>query len=401
MKVAIIGGGASGMACAISLRRKSKDIEVTVYEKLPRVLKKILVTGNGRCNLTNESSSPECYRGDAELLRPALEKYSYKSTVEFFDSLGLAVRTEAEGRVYPASSQAASVVSVLMNEAETLGVRIITDSPIKSIEAKNGSFVLNGKYTADKLVIAAGGSAAKAQGTDGDSFKLLAALGVKYKTPRPALTGVIIDGFTKSLKGIRNRCEIALFENSNELWRETGEIQFNDYGISGIPVMQLSGLIGENKNAVYSVELDFLPDFDMQYIEGFITRQLSDCPSKSAEVMMTGLVPKALGNYLLLEAGIRKDTALKDIPSANIERLEKIIKNKKYVGLTPRGFEFAQVTAGGVGTDEINPETLELRKHKGIYVTGEALDVDGLCGGHNLQFAWATGRLAADSIAGE
>lgn len=398
MKVAIIGGGASGVACAISLKRKNRNIEVCVYEKLPRILKKILVTGNGRCNLTNENSSESFYRGDYAVLRPALEKYPYKSTVEFFNSLGVITRTEAEGRVYPASSQAASVVSALLNEADALGVEILTDTPIKSIEEKNGSFLLNGRYLADRLVIAAGGCAAKAQGTDGDSFRLLKALGVNYASLRPALTGVEIDGFPKSLKGIRNRCKVTLYRDDDRLYSETGEIQFNDYGISGIPVMQLSGLIDGGN---YSITLDFLPDFDGEYINGFINNQLAANPEKSAELLMSGLLPKALGNCLLLEAGIKKDTTIKDIPKSSIDKLEKILKNKEYAKLTPRGFEYAQVTAGGVSSDEINPETLELKKHKGIFVTGEALNVDGLCGGHNLQFAWATGRLAADSIAGE
>lgn len=189
-----------------------------------------------------------------------------------------------------------------------------------------------------------------------------------------------------------------MFRDGERLYCETGEIQFNDYGVSGIPVMQLSGLI-ENKSD-YSVTIDFLPDFAKEYIYGFMINQQKSHPDKTAELVISGLLPKALGNYLLLEAGIKKDTLLKDIPKSNIDMLTGIIKTKQYTRLTARGFEFAQVTSGGIGADEINTDTLELKKHKGIYVTGEALNADGLCGGHNLQFAWSTGRMAADSISG-
>lgn len=400
MKVAIIGGGASGIACAVALKQKNENTSVTVYEKLPRVLKKILVTGNGRCNLTNTNSSPEFYRGDRALIESALTRYSQRSNIEFFNSLGLVTRAEAEGRVYPASSQAASVVSVLLSEAVLLGVEIVTDTAVKSIEKKNGGYMLNGRFYADRVVVASGGSAAKAQGTDGDSFRLLKQLGVKITSPRPALTGVIIDGFPKSLKGIRNHCEISLIKEGRVIYTETGEIQFNDYGISGIPVMQLSGLI-ENDGSACIISLDFLPDFNKEYISDFVFTQQRNCPEKSAELLITGLLPKALGNYLLLEAGIKKDTALKDIPVQKLDRLTDIIKCRQYGSLTVRGFDYAQVTAGGVGSDEINPDTLELKKHGGIYVTGEALNADGLCGGHNLQFAWSTGRIVADSISKE
>lgn len=395
MNVAIIGGGASGITCAVELKRKNADIDVTVFEKLPRILKKILVTGNGRCNLTNENSSEKFYRGDSKLLY-AIRKFPYESTVEFFNSLGVMTRAEAGGRVYPVSSQASGVVSALLNEAETLGVEILTDTPVTDIKEENRGFVINGRYRADRVVIASGGSAAKSQGTDGDSFKLLKNSGVNITPPRPALTGVIIGGFPKSLKGIRNRCEIKLLKNGEEIYRETGEIQFNDYGISGIPVMQLSSLIDNERD--YSLGLDFLPDFDKKQISSFIEKQINVHPGKSAELLFSGLLPKALGNYLLLEAGIKKDRTLDSFTAGTFDNSVDILKSKTYGKLSLRDFEYAQVTAGGVGSDEINPETLELRKHTGIYVTGEALNVDGMCGGHNLQFAWATGRLAAESI---
>ncbi len=394
MKVAIIGGGASGMACAVTLKRENADISVTVFEKMPRVLKKLLVTGNGRCNLTNENSSEAFYRGDRALLS-ALKRFPFESTVEFFNSLGVITRCEAEGRVYPVSSQASGVVNALLSEAQSLGVGILTETPVTDIKKENGAFVINGKYRADKLVIASGGSAAKAQGTDGDSFRLLGKLGVGVVSPRPALTGVVIGGFTKSLKGIRNRCTVRLFKNGEEIYGETGEIQFNDYGISGIPVMQLSGLIDGDG---FSVEIDFLPDYDLDYVSAFISKQRKEHPEKSAELLFSGLLPKALGNYILLTAGIGKDAPAGDVSPEKLNKAAGLLKSMKYSKLSLRSFEYAQVTAGGVGSDEINPETLELKKHPGIYVTGEALNVDGMCGGHNLQFAWATGRLAAESI---
>ncbi len=398
MEVAVIGGGASGIACAVSLKKQNKNIGVTVYEKMPRILKKILVTGNGRCNLTNVGSSEKYFRGDTEALKYAFSKYPPKSNIEFFNSMGLLTRTEAQGRVYPVSGQASAVVNALLCECERVGVKVFTDTEITEVRRSGSGFLLNGKYRADKLVIASGGSAARAQGTDGGSFRLLKGLGVDVKSPVPALTGVIIDGFPKSVKGVRNICTAELFVGGQSRYAETGEVQFNDYGVSGIPIMQLSGIVAENTEKNLSLTLDLLPDTDKAELTRFLFGQKKQYPEKSAEEWASGILPKALGNYVLALANIRSAQRLCDIPDGKTRAFSDNIKRLELKPTGVRGFEYAQVTSGGVPKSEINLRTLECKKVKNLYVTGEAVNVYGLCGGHNLQWAWSSGRLCADAI---
>jgi predicted Rossmann fold flavoprotein len=398
MEVAVIGGGASGIACAAAVKKQNKNIGVTVYERMPRILKKILVTGNGRCNLTNIGSSEKYFRGDTDVLQYAFSKYPPKSNIEFFNSMGLLTRTEAQGRVYPVSGQASAVVNALLCECERAGVKVLTDTEITEVRRSGSGFLLNGKYKADKLVIASGGSAARAQGTDGGSFRLLKSLGVDVKSPVPALTGVIIDGFPKSVKGVRNICTAELFVGRQSRYAETGEVQFNDYGVSGIPIMQLSGIVAENTGKNLCLTLDFLPDTDKAELTRFLFGQKKQYPEKSAEEWASGVLPKALGNYVLALANIRSAQRLCDIADGKIRVLSDNIKRLELKPTGVRGFEYAQVTSGGVPKNEMNLQTLECKKVKNLYVTGEAVNVYGLCGGHNLQWAWSSGRLCADAI---
>ena len=398
MEVAVIGGGASGIACAAAVKKQNKNIGVTVYERMPRILKKILVTGNGRCNLTNIGSSEKYFRGDTEVLQYAFSKYPPKSNIEFFNSMGLLTRTEAQGRVYPVSGQASAVVNALLCECERAGVKVLTDTEITEARRSGSGFLLNGKYRADKLVIASGGSAARAQGTDGGSFRLLKSLGVDVKSPVPALTGVIIDGFPKSVKGVRNTCTAELFVGGQSRYAETGEVQFNDYGVSGIPIMQLSGIVAENTGKNLRLTLDLLPDTDKAELTRFLFGQKKQYPEKSAEEWASGVLPKALGNYVLALANIRSAQRLCDIADGKIRAFSDNIKRLELKPTGVRGFEFAQVTSGGVPKNEMNLQTLECKKVKNLYVTGEAVNVYGLCGGHNLQWAWSSGRLCADAI---
>lgn len=398
MKVAIIGAGASGITCAIALKQQNKSISVTVYERMPRALKKILATGNGRCNLTNVRSSAKYFRGDIGITEKAFLKYPPEENMKFFNEMGLLLREESEGRVYPVSGQASSVVNVLLSKAQSLGVNIVTDTEIKTIKKSADGFVLNENIKADKVVVSAGGSAAKAQGTDGASFRLLKSLGLKIITPTPALTGVTAEKFPKALKGIRNICEVSLEMDGKNIYTEKGEVQFNDYGLSGIPVMQLSGIVGQSSSDRIFITLDMLPDTDERYIYEFFLRIKNEYPEKTAEEFACGLLPKALGNQLLLLCGIKKEEKLKNISKMQLGGFSKLVKCWKIKITGVRDFDFAQVTAGGLDANELDPETLSLKKYKNLYVTGEAVNICGLCGGHNLQWAWSSGRLCADAI---
>lgn len=398
MEVAIIGGGASGIMCAVSLRRKSNKINVTVYEKLPRVLKKILVTGNGRCNLTNIYADKTHYRGDIEFIDVAFSKYSAHNNIEFFNSIGLMTRVEDEGRVYPMSSQAASVVNILLAEAERLGVKFVTETEITEIYKRDSKFILNNKYSADVVAVSAGGSAQKAQGTDGASFRLLEKLGLEIKKPTPALTALVLSDFTKSVKGVRNRSTVDLFIDNKKVSSETGEVQFTDYGISGIPVMQLSGQASCSKSENITVNIDSLPDIAENKILEFLLSRKKSNPDETSENVICGILPKLLGNYLMLLCGIKKDMSVGEITENDFCLLSHTIKCCQFKVESVRGFDFAQVTAGGVTKNSVDVRTLEAKNIENLYCTGEAVNIYGLCGGYNLQWAWSSGRLCADSI---
>ncbi len=398
MEVAIIGGGASGIMCAVSLKREQKNIDVKVYERMPKILKKILVTGNGRCNLTNVNTDIGCYRGNTEFAKTALSKFPPESNISFFESIGLLTKTEAEGRVYPMSGQGSSVVNALRCEAERLGVKTVCDTEITEIQKKQNGFILNNKYFADCVVISAGGSAAKAQGTDGGSFRLLGSLGVNIISPKPALTALNAESFTKSLKGVRNICDVRLVIDGETTYREKGEVQFTDYGLSGIPIMQMSGLVSTSKSKNIIAELDCAPMLDKHRIENFLLSRKADNPRETAENVMCGLLPKALGNHLMLVSGIKKDSEIGKIDKNRLIGLAGVIKRWEVKIQGARGFDFAQVTAGGADCNDFYKDTLECKKVKNLYCTGEALDVYGLCGGYNLQWAWASGRLCAEAV---
>lgn len=398
MKVAIIGGGASGVACAICLKQQNKNVDVTIYEKMPRILKKVLATGNGRCNITNLYAQKDSYFGDSEFTAPAFEKYPPQKNIAFFNDMGLLLREEDEGRVYPVSGQASSVVNVLLSQAENLGVKILTDTEIKKIKVNNQGFILNDNIKADKVVISAGGSAAKQHGTDGGAFKLLEGLGLNVIKPTPALTGVIADKFPKSLKGVRNLCQISLLIDNEACSTEVGEVQFNDYGISGIPVMNFSHYVGKSNSKNIYAELDTLPEYDKKELVKFSLDIKRNYPNKTAEEYACGLLPKALGNHLLLICDIKKDTYLKNISEEKIKQFITVLKKWKIKITDIRGFDYAQVTAGGLDTKEMNADTLSTKKYKNLYVTGEAVNVYGDCGGYNLQWAWSSARLCADAI---
>lgn len=399
--VAVIGGGASGFAAAITIARKSKDFTVIVYERLPKPLKKILATGNGRCNLTNAELQVSDYFGDTAFASPVLKAYSPQSNIDFFRSMGLLTKTEDMGRVYPVSGQASAVRETLLSEAQRLGITVVTDSEITDIVPQKGGFLLNGQFACDFLLLCAGGSAAPQHGTDGGAFRLLQELGHRVITPTPALTALVCKRFPKSLKGVRCDCRVKLICKDKLLYNIDGEVQFTQYGLSGIPIMQLSRIISTQSQKTFSVKLDCLPEFSEMQLQQFLSESMQNTPQKTAGTLAQGILPKALGETLLLLCGIQKDKPCDALSEEQIRKFVKIVKNYTVEVDCPRGFDFAQVTAGGADCREFDPETMQSKKYPHLYVCGEALNVDGGCGGYNLQWAWSSGRAAGEALVKE
>lgn len=404
-KVAVIGGGASGMCAAIELMNNvtdKTDVEVTVLEKMTRVGKKLLVTGNGRCNITNMNSARSGYRGDTDFAKTALSRFTPESNIEFFNSLGLYTRTEEDGRVYPLSNQASSVLDALRFECERLGVKIVCDyraAHIKeAVTAFSRKIVINNRDRFDYVIVASGGKAAKIHGTDGDSYDLLKMLGHTVTPIAPALVSLNCSDFTKSLKGIRSVCGVELIIDGKTEYKNFGEVQFTDYGLSGIPIMQLSRFVSMSPSNNIQIYLDLTPDFSKEKLhEYLISRREKD--TGLCENMLSGIINKQLCITIMKECGIAVNGRVNALSDEKINALSEILKCWKINVKNSRSFEYAQATAGGVKCCEFDPETMESRLVDGVYCCGEALDVDGDCGGYNLQWAWSSGRTAGRSIA--
>lgn len=404
LKVAVIGGGASGLACAIEIMqtvRNKDDVRVTVIEKLPRVGKKILVTGNGRCNLTNMNSATTGYRGDTEFAKVILKKYTPESNIEFFNRLGLYTREEDEGRVYPLSNQASSVLDALRFECERLGVETICDYNVVHIKSVfNGAvqkIVVNNKDRFDFVVVAAGGKAAKVHGTDGDSYDLLRMNGHKITPIAPALVSLNCDDFTKALKGVRSICRMDLIIDNEKVLENYGEVQFTDYGLSGIPIMQLSRFVSMSPSNDIYINLDVTPDFSLDEIENYIFDR-REFGTGLCENLLIGIMNKQLCITLLKESGVAPNGKIADLSDNEIIKLAKLCKKWTIKIKTARGFDFAQVTAGGADCSQFDADTTESKLVENLFCCGEALNIDGDCGGYNLQWAWSSGRAAGHTI---
>lgn len=403
-KIAIIGGGASGLACAIEIMHtvaQKSDVEVTILEKLPRVGKKILVTGNGRCNLTNMNSAVSGYRGDTAFSRFALQEYTPEKNIEFFNGLGLYTRTEDEGRVYPLSNQAASVLDALRFECDRLGVKTICDYRavhLKTVDTGvTTKIVINNRDRFDYVVVACGGKAAKMHGTDGDGYDMLKMFGHTIISPAPALVSLNCEDFTKALKGVRSICKIDLIIDGKKEYENYGEVQFTDYGLSGIPIMQLSRFVSVSPSNDIEISLDVTPDFTKEQIFDYlISRRNVD--TGLCENLLSGIMNKQLCITLLKECGVAVNQRVNNLSNSEIERIAKIVKEWKIKVKNSRSFDYAQVTAGGVDCKEFNEKTMESRFVKNLFCCGEILNIDGDCGGYNLQWAWSSGRLCGKTI---
>ncbi len=403
-QIAVIGGGAAGLCAAIEAARTVKGkAEVTVFESLGRCGKKILATGNGRCNLANTDTDFSHYHGDVSAVEAVFAKYSLQSALDFFRELGLFMRADGAGRIYPLSNQASAVLDALRFELDRLQIQVKTEQKITEIKKQNGRWLLNGSFAADCVVLACGGKAAPVHGSDGTGYVLAKQLGVAVEKPLPALTALVADQFTKALKGIRAEGSITVKCAGKVLAQSAGEIQYTDYGISGIPAMQVSGAVSrylaKNEKSPCQIFVDRAPSVSAEELTAFIERMKKDRPNLLCEDLLTGIMPKRLGITVLTECSLQPQKPLTAMNAGVIPTLVSAIKNKKYKINSVCGFADAQVTAGGIPASEFNTQTLQLHNAEGVFVCGELVNVDGDCGGYNLLWAWNSGRLAGANAA--
>ena len=395
-KVFIIGGGASGLTAAIKASRNGND--VTIFEKNEKLGKKILITGNGKCNYWNENQDLNMYHSNGDY-KKIVSQLNLTKAHAFLDSIGI-IPFIKNGYYYPNSNQSISVVNALVDEAINNNVKIINEE-VTNVTKKDNKFIINNKYESDVLIIATGGKAAPKTGSTGFGYKIAKEFGHNIIKPLPALVGLEIEENLKEISGIRIFGEVKLIINNEVYQKELGEIQINEYGFSGIPVLQISSLaikaLDENKNV--SISINLLPNIadDILGLRSFLKVQNKHLSNKSISQILDQLFNYKLSNYLLKISKIDNKSKIDKLSNDELDLLCHNILNLNYKVIKDHGFENAQTTSGGIDLKEVNLETLESLKINNLYFCGEILDVDGACGGYNLSFAWVSGLIAGDT----
>ncbi len=399
--VVIAGAGASGMMAAVTAA--AEGARVILLEHKDRIGKKILSTGNGRCNFTNICQEPICYHSDQpEFPWKIVEKFGAQDIISFFLQLGIYSKNR-NGYLYPNSDQASAVLDAFRMELERLQVEIRTGTECREIRpGKKGFTVITnqGNIRADRVILAAGSKAAPSTGSDGSGYDLAKKLGHRILPVLPALVQIRCgENYFKSLAGVRANGSVSIWNGDRCIARDTGELQLTNYGISGIPVFQVSRYASRllyRKKDVYAV-LDFMPDFTQEQMTAFLRARAKTRPEKTAGVFLIGLFHRKLSDLWIKLAGISREKKAGDLTDGEIICLVRLIKSMKVTVTGTNSFEQAQVCCGGVDTAEVDPDTLESLYVPGLYFAGEILDVDGMCGGYNLTFAWASGYVAGRS----
>lgn len=404
IQVIIIGAGASGLMAAITAARRGAHVYVIEHKE--KAGKKIYATGNGKCNFTNLVQSKECYRSDdLDEACKTLKLFDVNQTLHFFEEIGIKMK-ERKGYCYPNSEQASSIVLALMLECQRLSVSFCYEEDFLELrKIKSGYEVItnHNRYEADNVILAMGGCASKVHGSDGSGISLAGKLGLNVVKPLPALVALkASDKFVKQLSGVRMEVSVSLFINNKQKTVESGEIIFTDYGISGIPIFQISRFASKalEQNQKVDIKLDLLPEFNQRETEKLLQKRF-EMKERTFEECLNGLFHSKL-NFNLLKLNRIQPTVqikmVKDNKNAMLQELAQSIKEftLHIIGTNP--FEQAQVSCGGVKLTEIDPNTMECRKYKGLYLVGELLDVDGTCGGYNLQWAWTSGFVAGNNV---
>lgn len=396
MTVLVIGGGASGMAAALTAADAGH--RVLLAERQSRVGRKLLATGNGRCNLSNLHASPAHYHGAAaDFCRPALERFPAEETLGWFERLGLLTAAEPSGRIYPASNMAGSVLDVLRYALERPEIELRTGCVITQLRHRGGAFTARTEsgetLTAERVILAAGGAAGSKVGGVMDGYQLARQLSHHRTALLPSLVQVKTDPtYPRGLKGVKAEADVRVLRGREVLAQGRGEILFTEYGVSGPAIFDLSRAVSTGGEGLL-LALDLLPQLDMAGTLRWLRGRQASLGAREAALLLTGSVHTRLGQTVVKRAGFTNQPA-SSLTEDDLRRIAAGLHSFALPVTGVCGFDQAQVTAGGLRTDEFDPKTMQSLLVPGLYACGEVLDIDGDCGGYNLQWAWASGRLA-------
>ena len=395
-KVIIIGAGASGLIASIELAKSFKGENIALIEKLNRVGKKILSTGNGQCNLSNTNLLSNAYHSSINgFYNYALNKYGADSFVNFLNELGVMTIVE-EDKIYPLSKQASSVLDALRFKIENLKVETFLDSKVEKIAKDKyfNVFLSNGEILrGEKVIVAVGGKSASHLGTDGTSYGLLTFFGHTLTKLYPSLVQLKTDKTKiKGMKGLKLKANAKVVVNDKIIKEKTGEVLFTDYGVSGNAIFYLSSYAVNQK---CSLVLDMVPEIDVEALTKFLNQKILNCSYLTLENFLSGIINNKIASAVLRNSGFDLNKKVKEVDVCDIV---KLIKNYEIEIVGSMGYDNSQVTKGGINVSEFNEKTLESKLVKDLYATGEVLDVDGDCGGFNLQWAYSSARVVCDDI---
>ena len=396
-RVLVIGGGAAGMMAALTAA-ENKENHVTLLERQQRLGRKLLSTGNGRCNLTNLNASVANYHGeDPDFVLPALRQLPPEAALALFYDFGLLTVAEESGRVYPLSDSAASVLDVLRFQIQQRGVEQLTASPAREISCEKGGFVVRcdeRSVRADRLIVACGGAAGAKLGGVMDGYELLRPLGHRRTKLYPALVQLVTDNeYPRALKGVRADAALRLLRGERAVGQTVGEVQFSERGVSGPAAFELSRLAATEGEGL-CLSLDLLRRQSCEELLRMLRQRRESLPELESGELLTGLLQNRLGRMLMKYSGADRNKTCAALSDAELSAVAAACKDFRLPVHGTEGFDQAQVTAGGLRTADFDSETMQSRLVPGLYVCGELLDIDGDCGGFNLQWAWASGRLA-------
>lgn len=391
-KVVIIGGGASGIISSIFA---SKNNEVIILERNSSSLKKLLLTGNGKCNYFNDNQDISNYNSNnIDLVEKIITKNNLNNVLEFFDKIGIVPKIK-NGYYYPYSNLSNSIKEALLKEASLCGVKIKTDYLVEDIKKVDSKFIINNELECDYLILSTGSKAYPKTGSDGFGYDILRKFGHKIIKVSPALTQVIGNkSYFKDWAGIRVDAKVSLYENNHFIDNQTGEVQLTKNGLSGICIFNLSGKIrrGLDDKQLEDIIINFLPF--VEDIESFLNERNQKVKNRTIIELLEGLINYKLIKIILKESNINENKYYDEL---NIKQKNELYNNLvafKVNVIDTNDFDSAQTCSGGLSLEEINLSTMESKLIDGLFITGELLDIDGLCGGYNLTIAWITGMLA-------